>query len=174
MGGGYEGVVRHDDLEEVIGDAAEPIAQQRDLLVRDATVDKSQRARRVDTQHGHLGIDVQGVHVSGNVAAPSVQGQEEPAHGIVQGDVVVARHDDLGAGDSLEEAPGSQELPAPGPLGEIAAHGDQCRLEPAQIGEQLPDEERVLAAEVQIRYVGKPPHDAFRLKEGSQFKAIVV
>jgi hypothetical protein len=87
---------------------------------------------------------------------------------------VVSRHDDLGAGDPLEEAPGSQELPAPGPLGEIAAHGDQRRLQPVQVGEEFPDKERVLAAEVQIRYVGKPPHDAFQMKEGSQFTTIVV
>ena len=148
--------------------------KQRDLLVRDATVDEGERARRVDAQHGHFGIDVQGVHVRGDVAAPAVQGQQEPAHGIVQGDVVISRHDDLGAGDSLEEAPGVQELTAPGALREIAAHGDQRRLESVQVGEELPDEDRVLAAEVQIRYVGKPPHDTFQLKEGSQFKAIVV
>ena len=88
--------------------------------------------------------------------------------------LLVARHDDPGAGDAFEKGPRGKELPSPGPLGDIAAHGDERRIEPAQVGQELTDERRVLAAEVQIRDVGNAPHDPFRLKRGSQCLAFVV
>ena len=87
---------------------------------------------------------------------------------------MVAGNDDLGTGNAFEEGPRGQELPSPGPLGEIAAHGDQRRFEFPKVSQELSDERGVFSSEVKIRDVGKCPHSSFPLKRGSQAVQFVV
>ena len=88
----------------------------------DPAVLEGQRARSVDAEHGDLVVEVGRLEVVGDVAFIARQGLQEAAEHVVERDVMVAGHNDLGARQGVQIGSRRFELFALGALGQIARH----------------------------------------------------
>jgi hypothetical protein len=143
-------VVHDHDLESLWPQVAEVAADALDPAVRDATFLDDVGARAVHTEHGHLVVSVDRRQVARHIALELARGLEEPPVEVVEGDVVVAGHDDGRHAEAAKEVAGGDELASPGSLGQLAADGDQRRVKDGDLGAQGADEVTVLVAEVEV------------------------
>ena len=114
-----------DDTRRFRRQRGESLRQPGKLAFVDPAVLEGRRPRRVDARNGDFGVCIKGLEVVGD--DPSIPGErtQEAAEDVVQGYVVIARHDDRGRRQRIEEPACLRELPDPGALGEVARDDDQ-------------------------------------------------
>src|SRR5690606_34202711 len=118
-------------------------------------------SRRVQRDDGEFVVDVELVELGADdLPVFAERPKESPDGPPGAGDVVIARHDDEGRGKLGEESAGLFELCDGGPLGEIAADGDEAWPHAVEVFEQRIDDRGVDAVEVEVGDVRDGPQDA--------------
>ncbi len=151
-------MVGDDDARVLLAHVGKARADLRHLLLVDAAILERQRARRVHAQHGDLVVGIERRQVVGDIAPVARERLREAAEYIVERDVVVARHDDLGAGQGVEPGARGDELGALGALAQVARNDDEVGAERLHLRAQGRKQRRVDAAEMQVGQMNYGAH----------------
>ena len=109
-----------------------------------------------DRDESLIGVD--GPQVRRDVAAVVAEGIEEAPGHVVERDIVIAGHDQLRAGEGIQEGAGLPELPGARALREIARHGDEVRIQAPDEREHGGHDGWVRPSEMDIRQMDDATH----------------
>ena len=113
-------MMRDDYFRLTSGGGLHGRAQGIKLAPADPAIFPSQGARRVHTRHDELGIDEHGLEIVRDIAAITIEFSREAREEVVQRNIVITRHDDLGERDPAEEFLRGRVFRGPRALGQIA------------------------------------------------------
>ena len=150
MLGQVKWMVRDDDARQTGRQTAQAFTQDIDLLVADAAILERQGAGRVDAQHGDFLVHVFGRQIVRHMAPVFHQRRQKAGKDVIQGHVMVARHDDLRPRQAVEKNPRLLELGAAGALREVAGNDDDVRFKALDQRAQGRQQGRIDPAKMQI------------------------
>ena len=152
-------MMRDDDARQTGRQTAQAFPQGIDLLVADAAILERQGAGRVDAQHGDFLVHVLGRQIVRHMAPVLHQRRQEAGKDVVEGHVMVARHDDLRPRQAVEKVTCLLELGAAGALREVARDHHHVRFQPLDERAQGCQQVRVDPAEMQVGQMHDGTHD---------------
>ena len=124
-----ERVMRYHDLLDAIGQPAELFFHPEHLPVIDSAAFDDESPGRIYAGNRDLVIEVEGLQVIGDILLIGIEPPSKPRIDVVQGDVMISRHDYLRRWKRPQEPARAFELPWPGSLREVARNGDYVRLD---------------------------------------------
>jgi hypothetical protein len=145
-----KGMMRDNDLHDVRGSSAQPLADPRHLLVVEAPAFEDPRAGRIQADDGDLLVSVERLKIGRDIALVFVEPPHEACHGIVERHIVIPRDHDLWPRQRLQESASRQKFPRAGALGQVARHHHHIRLIVGDGGEQGWDKRRITAPKMEI------------------------
>src|SRR6185295_5458470 len=146
------------NLDDLPVERTEFLPQPRHLSPVDAPAFDSQRSRRVYSEYCDLIISIERPQVIGDVAPILFQRLRESSKYIVQGNVVITRHDDLRLRERIQERASSFELMRTGALREVSGNRDNIRLQFVDGLNERNDARFVDRAEVNVGQVNDGSH----------------
>src|ERR1700682_900111 len=129
-----------------------------DLGRIDAPAFERQRPRGVDPERRDLVVDVERLEIFGDI--PPVLGERsyESAKDIVQGNVVITRHNDLRFRQTIQKSACGLELGGASALREISRNSDEVGRELGDHRSERRQQRIIGAAEMKIRQVNDRAH----------------
>ena len=117
------------DFPDAIGKPAKPFFHPEHLPVIDTAAFDDESPGRIDAGDRDFVIEVEGLQVIGNILLIGIERPSKPRINVVQGDVMISRHDYLRRRKRPQERTRSFELTWPGSLCQVARNGDYVRLD---------------------------------------------
>jgi hypothetical protein len=121
--------MRYHDLLDTIGQPAELFFHPQHLPIIDTAAFDDESPGRIDARNRDFVIPVEGLQVIGNILLIGIERPSKPRIKVVQGDVMIPRHNYLRRWKRPQERTRSFELTWPGSLRQIARNGDYVRLD---------------------------------------------
>lgn len=121
--------MRYHDLLDAVGQPAELFFHAEHLSVIDTAAFDDESPGRIYAGNRDLVIKVEGLQVIGNILLIGIERSSKPLINVVQGDVVISRHNYLRCWKRPQERTRSFELTWPGSLRQVARNGDDVRLD---------------------------------------------
>jgi hypothetical protein len=151
-----------EDLETPTRHIGEDVSDLRHLLPRHAAVLARQPPRRVQHKGGHLVIreESRDRPDRSDMIFVMFEGGEHSLQKIEEGNVVIARDDELHAGDAVEEFASLREFGSPGALREVAADDHEVRPLLFQALEQRFRGRDIVPSEMKVREMSDGSHRA--------------
>ena len=134
--GHIEGMMGYHDPGCIRAKRGKVLSKPDDLRLVDATTFDRQRPGGVDPKDGNLVIDIGRMHVAGNVSPILVQGANKAKQYIVQRNVMIAGHDNLGMRQRVKKSASRFELAHSRSLREITGDCDDIRLDDVDVFNQ--------------------------------------
>jgi hypothetical protein len=156
--GHVEGMMRHHDFGYIGAKRTKLLTEPGDLGLVDATTFDRQRPGGVDAEDSDLFIDIERMHVVGNVTPILVEWENEAEQDVVQRNVVIARDYDLGPRQLVKKSASRFELATARALRKIAGHRNDIGLDIFDGLNQRLDDSFVNTAEVDIGEMHERSH----------------
>jgi hypothetical protein len=121
--------MRYHDLLDAIGKRAELFFHPEHLTVIDTAAFDDESPGRIYAGNRDLVIEVEGLQVIGNILLIGIERSSKPRINVVQGDVMISRHNYLRRWKRPQERTRSFELTWRGSLRQVARNGDYVRLD---------------------------------------------
>ena len=142
--------MRYHDSLDAIGKPAELFFHPEHLPVIDTAAFDDESPGRIYAGNRDLVIEVEGLQVIGNILLIGIERSSKPLIDVVQGDVMISRHNNLRRWKRPQERTRSFELTRGGSLRQVARNGDYVRLDLVNRVNQLLDDSVICSAEVDI------------------------
>lgn len=117
------------DFPDAIGKPAKPFFHPEHLLVIDTAAFDDESPGRIYARNRDFVIEVEGLQVVGNILLIGIERSSKPLVNVVQGDVMISRHNYLRRWKRPQERTRSFELTWRGSLRQVARNGDHVRLD---------------------------------------------
>jgi hypothetical protein len=121
--------MRYHDLLDAIGQPAELFFHPEHLPVIDTAAFDDESPGRIDARNRDFVIQVEGLQVIGNILLVGIEPPSKPRIKVVQGDVMIPRHNYLRRWKRPQERTRFFELTWPGSLRQVARNRDYVRLD---------------------------------------------
>ena len=142
--------MRYHNFFDSIGQPAELSFHPKHLPVIDTAAFDGESPGRIDAGNRDFIIEVEGLQVVGNIPLIDVKPISKPCIHVVQGNVMISRHNDLRCWKCLQERTGSFKLTWPGTLRKVARNGNYVGLDLVNRMNQLLDDGVIGSTEVNI------------------------
>jgi hypothetical protein len=129
-----------------------------ELFSGDTTSFNRQRACGVDAKNSDLFVNKRRLKIIGDITAVAVERSQEASKGIMEGDVVVARDNNLRRREGIQESPRFFELLSAGSLCQVTRNHHKIRLDPANGFDKRVDHCIVNATEMDVGKMSEYSH----------------
>ena len=121
--------MRYHDSLDAIGKPAELFFHAERLPGIDTAALEDESPGGIDAGNGDFVIEVEGLQVIGDILLIGIEGPTKPRINVVQGDVMIPRHNYLRRWKRPQERTCSFELTWLGSLRQVTRNGDYIRLD---------------------------------------------